>query len=176
MNWDVMAAIAEVIGAIGVIGTLIYLAIELRKSTTATRQQSYHSIATRRIGIFDGFVQDREMMNIFIMGTSGGELDELDSNRFFYQMTNFMSHFQDIYMQFLAGTIEAKVWEAERRMTGAVLEQPGFLSWWNEAEQYFMPEFVEAVARIGPVKLVIFDQETRKWGRPGGVWKQGEGA
>jgi hypothetical protein len=104
------------------------------------------------------------------MGLSSGELDELDWPQFFYQMTNFMSHFQDVYMQFRAGTIETSVWEAERRMLGAVLEQPGFVSWWNEAEQYFMPEFIEAVAGIEPIKLVIFDQETRKWSRPGGAW------
>jgi len=114
-------------------------------------------------------------MDIWIKAFSGGELDELDSNRCFYAMLNFMSHFQDIYMQYYAGTIEEKVWEAERRMAGAALGQPGFISWWNEAEQYFMPEFVEAVAGIEPIKLVIFDQETRKWGRPGGVWQQGVG-
>ena len=176
MNWDAMGAIAEVLGAIGVIGTLMYLAVELRKSTTATRQQSYHSIVTRRTEIFDGIVRDRKLMDIWMTGFSGGDLDELDSNRFFYQTTNYMSHFQDVYMQFRAGTVESKVWEAERRMLGASLPQPGFLSWWQEAEQYFMPEFVEAVAGVEPVKLVIFDQETRKWGRPGGIWKKGDGA
>jgi len=175
MNWDAIGAIAEVVGAIGVIGTLMYLAVELRKSTVATRQQSYHSIVTRRGEILDSFIQDKELMDIWIKAFSGGELDELDSNRCFYAMLNFMSHFQDIYMQYYAGTIEEKVWEAERRMLGASFGQPGFLSWWTEAEQYFMPEFVEAIAGIEPIKLVIFDQETRTWGRPGGVWQQGVG-
>ena len=44
MNWDALGAIAEAVGAIGVIGTLLYLSVELRKSTIATRQQSYHNI------------------------------------------------------------------------------------------------------------------------------------
>ena len=128
MNWEALGAIAEVLGAIGVIGTLIYLSVELRKSTTATRQQSYHSIVTRRGEIFNGPGLDREITGVWIAGHSGGEIDELDSNRFHYQMTNLMSHFQDVYMQFLAGTIEPKVWEAERRVLGASLGQPGFVS------------------------------------------------
>lgn len=167
-----LASISEVVGAIGVIGTLIFLSIETRKNTTATRQQSYHNIVTRRADMFVEFGRDREMMNIFVTGLSGGDFDALDSQRFLTVMLNFMSHFQDIYMQFRVGTVESKVWEAEHRMLAAVLEQPGFVSWWKEASQYFMPEFVEAVAGMEPVKLVVFDQETREWGRPGGLYKQ----
>lgn len=176
MNWDSISAVAEVVGAIGVIGTLIYLSVELRKSTKATRQQSYHSIVTRRGEIFNAPGLDREITDIWIAGHTGGELDELDSERYFYQMLNLMSHFQDVYMQFRAGTIEPEIWEAERRVLGAHLGQPGFLSWWNEAEQYFMPKFVEGIANIEPVNVVIFDQETRRWGRPEGGWNRNEGA
>ena len=39
-----------------------------------------------------------------------------------------------------------------------------------------MQMFVEGIADIEPVNLVIFDQETRKWGRSGGVWNKNEGA
>ena len=35
MNWDAIGAIGEIIGAAGVISTLIYLAIQIRQNTTA---------------------------------------------------------------------------------------------------------------------------------------------
>jgi len=171
MNWDALGAMAETAGAVGVIGTLIYLSLELRKSTVATHQQSNHSIVTRRKEIFDNWGQDDKSANILVAGWTGDDLEPIDSLRFVWFMLNFMSHFQDVYMQFRAGTIESKVWEAEQRMLGAILEQPGFLSWWTESAQYFMPEFVETVDGIEPVKMAVFNRETRKWFRPGGVYK-----
>ena len=171
MNWDAIGAIAEVLGAIGVMGTLIFLAIETRKSAIATRQQSYHSIVTRRADMFDSYGRDNETAKILTAGWVGDDLEPLESLRFAWFTLNFMSHFQDIYMQYRAGTIEKDIWEAEKRMLAAVIDQPGFVSWWGESSQYFMPEFVEAVNVVEPVDMAVFDREARKWKRPGGVYK-----
>ena len=40
MNWETLAAIAEVLGATGVLASLIYLAVQIRQNTVWLRQQS----------------------------------------------------------------------------------------------------------------------------------------
>ena len=45
MNWDAVSAIAESIGVVGVIVSLIYLAIQLKESTNVARSQSRQSIS-----------------------------------------------------------------------------------------------------------------------------------
>jgi len=40
MNWDAVGAIAELLGAIGVIGSLIYVASQVRASTVASKVES----------------------------------------------------------------------------------------------------------------------------------------
>ena len=37
MNWDALGAIAELVGAVGVVATLIYLSIQIRNSATVDR-------------------------------------------------------------------------------------------------------------------------------------------
>ena len=37
MNWDALGAIAELVGAIAVVGTLFYLAVQVRHSKDATK-------------------------------------------------------------------------------------------------------------------------------------------
>ena len=37
MNWDAIGAIGEVVSAVGVIGTLVYLAIQIRANTKESR-------------------------------------------------------------------------------------------------------------------------------------------
>jgi hypothetical protein len=37
MNWDAIGAIAELLGALGVLGSLLYLAVQIRQNTKALR-------------------------------------------------------------------------------------------------------------------------------------------
>ena len=39
MNWDAASTIAEIVGAIGVIASLIYLAVQIRQSTKVSRAE-----------------------------------------------------------------------------------------------------------------------------------------
>ena len=39
MNWEAASTIAEIVGAIGVIASLIYLAVQIRQSTRVSRAE-----------------------------------------------------------------------------------------------------------------------------------------
>ena len=43
MNWDAIAAVAETLGAIGVIATLIYLTFQLKQNTNALNSSTYEA-------------------------------------------------------------------------------------------------------------------------------------
>ena len=44
MNWDAIGAVAELLGAIGVIASLIYVATQIRRNTSAVYAIAYQSI------------------------------------------------------------------------------------------------------------------------------------
>ena len=166
-----LANFAEIVSAIGVVGSLIFLAVEIRKNTTATTRQSYHSIVTRRAVLFrESMSENRESAEIFAKGLAAGDLDTIDAQRFLGGMLNWMSHFQDVYMQFRSGIVEEDVWDAERRFIAAMSGQPGFRNWWREANQYYLPDFIEEVSRVKPLNLVSYDPDTHDWSRPAGLY------
>ncbi len=43
MNWDAVGAIAELLGAVGVIGSLVYLATQVRQSREKRPRTQEHS-------------------------------------------------------------------------------------------------------------------------------------
>ena len=47
MNWDAIGAIAELLGAFGVIASLIYLATQIRQNTKSVRMASHHGVAVQ---------------------------------------------------------------------------------------------------------------------------------
>ena len=60
MNWDAIGAVGELIGAIAVVITLVYLAIQIRQNTKTVRASTYQSVAEaladgsyKMIGHFD---------------------------------------------------------------------------------------------------------------------------
>ena len=165
MNWDAIGAISDSVGAVGVIVTLIYLALQIRSNTKATRQQSYNDLVGRRSAWMSEVADSKEMTVIFYAGAQGELTSGLDSQRFLMVMLNFMSHFQDVYLQYRAGIVEVDVWQAERKILAAVVHTPGVEDWWQQATQYFMPAFIKEVARIEPLDLVVFDQEEKGWTR-----------
>ena len=163
-----LASIAEIVGALTVVVTLIYLTLELRRNTAATRQQSYHDIVTRRSAWFEMMTVLPAFTKIFIKGQNADDLDEVESQQYVAGMISFMSHFQDVYLQHRSGIVEKGVWDAERKMLAAATSAKGFKNWWKEASQYFIDEFVEEIEHIETVYPVIYDRENMRWARPDG--------
>jgi hypothetical protein len=51
MNWEAVGAIAEGIGGLGVILTLVYLSLQIRGSNRVAKAQSRHSMSEFAMGI-----------------------------------------------------------------------------------------------------------------------------
>jgi hypothetical protein len=46
MNWDAVGAIAEVVGAAGVLITLVYLAVQIRHNSASVDASTEHGVLT----------------------------------------------------------------------------------------------------------------------------------
>ena len=168
MNWDALGAVGELVGAAAVVLTLGYLAVQIRQSSKSSRQQSYHDLVTRRSDFFNKMVESNDVTAIFLAGVRGDSMNEIEAQRFTSSMLNYVSHFQDVYLQRKSGLIEESVWLAERQFLAAAVALPGFAAWWQAATQYYLPEFIVEVAKLEPIPVVLMDQETGDWAL--GTW------
>jgi len=163
MNWEALGAIGELVGAGAVVLTLGYLAVQIRQSSKSSRQQSYHDLVTRRSDFYNKMVESNDVTAITIAGMRGDSMNEIEAQRFTSSMLNYVSHFQDVYLQRKSGLIEESVWLAESQFLAVVMGLPGFVDWWQAATQYFLPDFITEVAKLEPIPVVVMDQETGKW-------------
>ena len=69
MNWEAIGAVGEILGAAGVIITLIYLASQIRQNTRATRSQSVQSLAESGATMNAMIIEDLGMVGFWKMAT-----------------------------------------------------------------------------------------------------------
>ena len=72
MDWNAVSAIAEIIGAVAVIGTLIYVAVQIRQNSILLKQNTdfarasiVHETNVSQTQIYELIAQDKEVAEIF---------------------------------------------------------------------------------------------------------------
>ena len=81
MNWEAIGAIGEVVGALAVIATILYLAIQLRMSNKF-EAANHHDLHMDRIRQrFLVVAQDGDLMRIVAAAARGEELDRTEAAR-----------------------------------------------------------------------------------------------
>jgi hypothetical protein len=78
MNWGAIGSIGEVLGSVGVLITLIYFGVQLRKTEAATRNATTSNMQSVRLHAND---QKLEYAELFLKGNSGVDLTDLEKSR-----------------------------------------------------------------------------------------------
>lgn len=89
MNWEALGAIGEIIGAVAVLGTLFYLAAQIKmqnhqleKSNENVTAQLSIDINNMIINNSDALMRDKEFVEIYQKGLSNQRLDETETIQF----------------------------------------------------------------------------------------------
>jgi hypothetical protein len=78
MNWDAIGAIGEIIGAIAVVSTLFYLAVQIRQSAKVAREQAHYHMLQNQVSTMDRWATDREYVKTtFGKGLTEDRIDEI---------------------------------------------------------------------------------------------------
>ena len=146
MNWDALGAIAELIGSIAVIVTLIYLSVQLRHNTKSTRLVSSQALTTTFSDFLGQLSSDSETANIYLRGLKDdSELTKEERFRFDTLILQMLRQADVHYHSFLEGAIPKGLWEVTEAGYMQVFSQPGARASWKRQSQFFSAAFREHV-------------------------------
>ncbi len=142
MNWDALGAISETIGAIAVIVTLAYLAVQIRQNTRATQTASHHAITDSLNQGNIAVAQDAELAQIWITGCADRTaLTEVERERLDSLLRAYFHVFDSLYYSANSGTGERKLLQAEEKGFSHLMNLQGVYDWWKDNPYAFSPEF-----------------------------------
>ena len=146
MNWEAIGAIGEILGAVAVLVTLVYLASQIRQNSQQIERSATQAInsAMSQTNLFT--VDSSDIADVNLRGFADLEsLSEDEQIQFHtFWMTNFMAY-QDGYLEFLAGRLPADTWRPVEVHIFRWLESPGMASWWDRERNTFGAAFARYV-------------------------------
>jgi hypothetical protein len=147
VNWESIGAIAEAIGAVGVIASLIYLAVQVRASTRASAVEAKLASTRMRTDFINYLIESPDLNNLFLQGRQSIEpLSTEEYYRFSNMALHAFSFLSAGYFQFCKGTLSEDDWNETRAVISFLLRGPGFREWWAKVGQYmFGDNFVSFV-------------------------------
>ncbi len=115
MNWDAISAIAELLGALAVIVTLIYLAVQLRQQNTVTKalieQQRADSVI--QLAAVLSVTENRILYTKAVLDRSltPADLSEEENIHLKIILSPLRANFENTYQQFQSGYISEEFYE-----------------------------------------------------------------
>jgi len=154
MNWEAIGAIGEIIGALGVILTLAYLAVQVRQNTVEVRSGQTQDLITANSEANYFMASDKEVADIMLRGMiSRNDLSDSDQFRFNVFWFAAYNRFDFAYHQYSRGRLDPELWEKMDYEIPLYLSLPGANDWWQQDKPRFSKKFVMYVEK----RLVEFE-------------------
>jgi len=143
MTWDAVTSVASLLAAAGVIGSIVYLALEVRQSALATQASATDAWLADYNAMVLELTRNVEMANLFRRGLTDFEaLNGDDKMRFHVWMVAHMLNAQTSYLQLEEGSINEQVAVQTIEFNAALIKTPGGREWWDYIKPIWRESFV----------------------------------
>ena len=137
----------EFVGAIAVVTTLAYLAVQIRQSALAERRTTLDSSIRNFVDIRQAAFENAEISEIAMKGYNDPDaLSELEWFRFRLFMYNVMLSFWYIYSQ--PADLREDLWETQIPAVLRVIQSPGGRAYWEQHQGEFVSSFRDEIERL----------------------------
>ena len=147
MNWDAIGAVGEIVGALGVLVTLVYLATQIRDNTRSLQAGSLQSVLDGpRDRYFLPMATNRENSEIFARGLNSlDELDDSEKRRFFFLMFEQWFQMQQVMHLRERDLIPQVDYDAWLKYTVSLARTPGGAAMWPHCEAVITPTVADII-------------------------------
>jgi hypothetical protein len=141
INWEAIGSLAEGLGAVGVIATVIYVALQIRRSSEAVRGSTEHALISQEMTLAALIA---EHANIYRRG--GENIDELDADEvvvFEQLVIASMALLYSAFAQYKRGLVPESTWHAYLSDWPRYMNQSGFREQWKKLQNLYPQEFID---------------------------------
>jgi len=139
-----LGSIGELLGSIAVFISLVYLALQVRRSTDTARTSTYQSVVSEFSALNQTLASTPDLSLLYVTAmedfASLGASEKARASQMFFMTFH---NFENMYYQHHKGYLDDDVWVGWKRLMLTYYGRPGFQTWWSVRSDTFNPAFVE---------------------------------
>jgi hypothetical protein len=149
VNWEAISAIGQIVGAIAVVISLVYLASAVRSNTRATREASMRWLSDNYTQWIRHISGNPDLSELYYRGIHDFEsLKGAELVRFSALMVEAFRRSEEMYYLQLEGRLEPYVWKGIEAGMREFSGYPGIQAWWRFRSHWFSEEFVKHINQL----------------------------
>jgi hypothetical protein len=146
VNWEAISAIGQLVGALAVVISLIYLARQVRSNARATRLASMRSALDSLNRHIQQITEHPDLAELRSRGFEDFEsLEGADRTRFGSLMHQLFRNVENVYYQHLEAHLDPRVWRGLEMVMRDINTNPGVQAWWRLRSHWFDEEFAKFI-------------------------------
>jgi len=149
MNWTALGAIAELLSAVAVVVSLLYVAAQVKANTRQARRDAGRDLAARVSAASLAVAADPELGQLLVQGGANPEvLSPGDQARFRGLMNSLFRGFEQQFLLRREGALDDESWGAVERMIRDWVALPGVQTYFRDRGGWYATSFQEYVTQL----------------------------
>lgn len=150
MNWEAIGAIGETVGAIAVVFTIAYLAIQVRASTRASKAVVREGVSSSLQNVMLSRLDTPVLARAGMKQYSGADLDDSETHQLKWWTAMWWRTYENIYYQYRNGFLEEVEWRGYENVIVSTLRDDLMLRHWKRVlqDRTMSEEFISHVERL----------------------------
>jgi hypothetical protein len=144
MTLQDLGNLGDLLGGIGVVVTLIYLAIQIRQNTIEVRNAAVQRLLEQSTNLFGSEMAQR-LNEIGTRRRLGEDVSELDRGIALLGIRRNFQLFEQVYLQYVEGRITQEVMDAYEQRLRNHFEHPDWEEFWGSFGSTYTRRFAQFV-------------------------------
>ena len=142
MNWEAIAAIGELIGAVAVVASLVFVGWQLLQNTEALRTSTSQSHGELYVSIANKMAGDRDLATLYLAGLADiSSLDPPDRIRVMGFISSLFRYYEMSFVHHQKGKLDEELWTSIAHQLEDMAMSPGVHSWWKLRQHWHSRAF-----------------------------------
>lgn len=137
-----LGSIGELVAAVATVGSLVYLAVQIRANTSAVRSAAAQSVHEAFAAWYRLLAADASLSQLVANGLRDySVLSETERARFIATFMAFLSYCQDAFIKWREGALSPELWSGWELVMMNLVNAPGGKEFWAERGYLFGDQF-----------------------------------
>ena len=131
----------SLIANIGVIGSIIFLGLEMQQNTEMTQSQTRNSIVENQLSVYEKMVENPELFDIADKRSANLDVADAERQQLHVFILSQLRIWENEFYQYQIGLYAAEEFEARKIWWGRIMRRPVNLQTWRVEQETFYPDF-----------------------------------